>query len=1170
MKNRRTDSRFWLLMLIALISTFQLSGQCGNNLLINQGFETVGPPCGTVPPGGLINGSFNQGCMTGWQAAWGTPSVCSNAPYAGNYFACLGANNEGFFQNLVLNADSTYCLSFYFRRLNSGSGSLDVYLASSLVNQSSGNSGFPPLTIDPSWQLLGSFPASGNQWEQVTIPAFTQVDPANTQLLFLDAPTSGLDIGIDDVKLSSLQDPDPNVQLDIFCNDQSGSTFTFGGILSPFPQGWEDAQWEWSFGDGQTATGEIVSHTYSSFGAYEVCVAVFLDCGCAYTACITLTYNPCTCVCAPDQDAPQFLNFNAGPIHVSCLEDIPAAQPPEYSDCNPATFLLFEQSQTGPPCSQTIQYTWIANDLCGNTSEITQTIIFEDVLPPQFIIPPSDLTWPCEDYMSEFLLWISDFGGAFVTDECGVVNLTVDYDFLLIGSCGEVPVDFIATDQCGNQTSMQAVFTFTDEDKPELLLLPEDLIFPCSGFVISEVDQWLELHGGALAVDDCGQVMWSNDFSGDLSADSVEIIFKAEDECFNALYVSAWIIHEESDEYRNDTIYTCDPQSAGMDTSVQVNQSCRLYTFTQTIYTPPDILVDTMIVCDPFLAGIDTTYLVNRFGCDSLRIIVSVLAISDTIRQESYTCDPLISGIDTTYFVNRFGCDSLFIVSSVLASSDTTRMEGYTCDFSQLSVDTIWFSNLAGCDSVVISSVLYAGGPYLIEQLILVCGQGVSYSDTTQLMGAVCDTIVVTTFQYVPLDTTLLTARVCNPLDTGTFTMVLQSVSGCDSTVLLTNVYFPVDTLTKIEYTCFGLDTMEEGLLFSDLYGCDSLFIHYYVYNVSPDTQFVQRATCDTSMAGIVISTIPGLICDTVLVVETTWVPSYSSRDTLRRCGPPLVSSDTFYFISADGCDSLHVLEYLQEKPQADLITNDESCFNQGDGLVQVLEVVGGLPPYLFSFNGGQFGSDQTWDSLSPGDFTVVIQDSEMCRDTIEGLQITSGVSPEIRIISDSLAVRGVYIEMSSESPFDISVYTWNAIDPLSCPLCASTVIGPITQTQLVVLSGLTPEGCLALDSFWISLDDVDQFYIPNVFSPNGDGINDRLYLSGSRLMMGSYQMMIYDRWGNILFDRSGLTISEPSDGWDGKFNNEPVQSGVFVCLIRMTDGEGKFITRAKDITLIR
>jgi len=870
----------WVLAMLGLFPFFSLAGQCDQNLLVNPGFETVGSPCGMVPPGGLINGSFNMGCMTGWDAAWGTPSVCSNNPNGGNYHACLGANNEGFFQPLVLSPDSTYCLSFYFRRLNSGIGSLDVYLASGLVNQPMSNSGNPPITVLPSWQLLGSFPSTGSDWLQVIIPTFMQLDPANMQLLFLDVPTSGLDIGIDDVKFSTPENADPSVQLEITCADQSAGTFTFEGLLDPFPPGFEDAQWTWSFGDGQSGTGEIVTHTFATYGEYEVCLNVFLECGCEYAGCITFSYTPCTCACTEDEDPPQFINFNPDPILVFCLEDIPDPQAPEIIDCDPSAFLLFEESESGPPCNRTISYTCTASDLCGNTAEMTQNIIYEDFSPPQFIVPPASLTWECPDYMSKFLIWINDFGGASVTDECGVVNLSIDYDPAFSGGCGIVPVDFIATDECGNQTSVEAVFTYTDMNEPELLRFPENLVVPCAGFVPSAVEEWLDEYAGASVMDECGNVTWSNDFSGDLSEDTIAITFIAVDECNNVLSFSSLIIQTDANATTFDTIYTCDTLSAGSDTILQVFQSCSLFIITHRVFVPVDLVFDSSVVCDPLQTGLDTTYYSNRFGCDSLIITFAQLALSDTIRDESFTCDPLLVGTDTTFLINRFGCDSLFILTTALSSSDTIRIGTITCDPAAVSTDTLIFVGADGCDSIVINTILFFGDQYIAADEVFLCGSGVDFSDTIQVQGDPCDSVFITHYLFVPFDTTIINTRVCNPSDTGLVSMVLENVNGCDSTILLTGVYITPDTLTYIEFRCFGPDTIAEGLLIFDQFGCDSLFAIFYRLNVTPDTQFVQQASCDSSMAGVSTEIIPGLYCDTVRVIETLWVAALITRDT--------------------------------------------------------------------------------------------------------------------------------------------------------------------------------------------------------------------------------------------------------------------------------------------------
>jgi gliding motility-associated-like protein len=1161
--------RIWVIFLAFLLGRLTLQGQCDQNLLINQGFEDVGPPCGTVPVGGLINGSFNQGCMTGWEAAWGTPSVCSNNPGEGDYYACLGANNEGFFQTIDLFPDSTYCISFYFRRLNSGSGSLDVYLASGLVNQPTGNSGNPPITVLPSWQLLGSFPANSNQWEQIIIPGFMQLDPANNQLLFLDVPTGGLDVGIDDVKLAIPENADPNVQVGIECAGQSGSDFTFEGSLNPFPPGYDDAQWFWTFGDGQSGSGEVVTHTFDAYGQYEICLTVFIECGCAFTGCVPFSYTPCTCACGDDMEPPQFVNFNPGPILVNCLADIPEPQAPTISDCDPAAFLVLEEAESGPPCNRNITYRWIASDLCGNTSEMTQTILYENVLSPQFSEPPATVQWSCPDYLPEFLLWINEFGGASVSDECGVVNLSVDYDPTFSGGCGEVPVDFIATDECGNQSVMQASFLYTDEDAPELLVFPQDIVFPCTGVVMSELDLWLDNIGGAVVVDACSDIAWSNDFSGDVSDPVVEVSFVGEDECENILSFSAFIVQSNVDESTFDTVYTCDEMMVGIDTVLQVNQACTLFVITNRILVPSDLVFDTTLVCDPLQVGSDTAFYLNRFGCDSLHILTSTLAASDTLRAETFTCDPMLAGMDTTYFANIFGCDSLIILTTMLASTDTIRNGTITCDPAGASVDTLVYTGADGCDSIVINSVVFSGGQFTIEDEVILCGQGVDYSDTVQVQAIPCDSLLITHYSFAPLDTTRLTTHVCSPGDTGTFSMVLQSINGCDSTILMTNVYYPPDSMTVIQYTCFGLDTMVEGLWLSDQFGCDSLFVTFYLINATPDTQFVQQASCDSSMIGTTTESIPGTICDTVRVIETTWIPSYMTIDTQRLCEPPLVAADTFYFIAAGGCDSIVILGYLQDGPQMDILAGHETCNGSNNGFLQVTEVIGGTPPYVFSFDGGAFGPSMMWDSIAPGLYAVIVEDSGMCRDTVNA-PITTGIPFSIDAGPDITVGPGAFVTLQLPSGTEWITGNWQAVDAVACPTCPLTQLGPITQEQFVNVSVINQAGCVAIDSFAVYLLDAISYAVPNVFSPDFDGVNDYFFLSSSASTIADYDIVIFDRWGNQVFNANDIRTNDPAVGWDGLFRGQTLNPGVYVYVIEVKPEGSRPKTISGNVTLLR
>ncbi|HQW70596.1 MAG TPA: gliding motility-associated C-terminal domain-containing protein, partial [Saprospiraceae bacterium] len=94
-------------------------------------------------------------------------------------------------------------------------------------------------------------------------------------------------------------------------------------------------------------------------------------------------------------------------------------------------------------------------------------------------------------------------------------------------------------------------------------------------------------------------------------------------------------------------------------------------------------------------------------------------------------------------------------------------------------------------------------------------------------------------------------------------------------------------------------------------------------------------------------------------------------------------------------------------------------------------------------------------------------------------------------------------------------------------------------------------------------------FYLPNVFSPNGDGINDVFSVSvGSDLDVTSMVGTIYDRWGNRVH---GST--ENPFNWDGFFNDELVMQGVYVYVIQieyLLGGSLRQETLYGDVTVVR
>ncbi|MEK7256126.1 MAG: gliding motility-associated C-terminal domain-containing protein, partial [Bacteroidota bacterium] len=83
------------------------------------------------------------------------------------------------------------------------------------------------------------------------------------------------------------------------------------------------------------------------------------------------------------------------------------------------------------------------------------------------------------------------------------------------------------------------------------------------------------------------------------------------------------------------------------------------------------------------------------------------------------------------------------------------------------------------------------------------------------------------------------------------------------------------------------------------------------------------------------------------------------------------------------------------------------------------------------------------------------------------------------------------------------------------------------------------------------------QVYAPNVFSPNGDGINDRFFLQGNDFISVK-SLRIFSRWGELVFEAENMPLNEFSLGWDGTFKGEKSGNGVFAWLAEIETANGE------------
>jgi gliding motility-associated-like protein len=119
------------------------------------------------------------------------------------------------------------------------------------------------------------------------------------------------------------------------------------------------------------------------------------------------------------------------------------------------------------------------------------------------------------------------------------------------------------------------------------------------------------------------------------------------------------------------------------------------------------------------------------------------------------------------------------------------------------------------------------------------------------------------------------------------------------------------------------------------------------------------------------------------------------------------------------------------------------------------------------------------------------------------------------------------------------------------------------TGNYSIILMLRSSEGCVDTITGVVRVEDNFSFYIPNTFTPNGDGINDEF--RGYGVAIRKYQMNIYDRWGKLIFNTDNY-----DKAWDGKMKSGVIQNDTYVYRIQLVDHHNETHTYVGDISVIR
>ena len=177
--------------------------------------------------------------------------------------------------------------------------------------------------------------------------------------------------------------------------------------------------------------------------------------------------------------------------------------------------------------------------------------------------------------------------------------------------------------------------------------------------------------------------------------------------------------------------------------------------------------------------------------------------------------------------------------------------------------------------------------------------------------------------------------------------------------------------------------------------------------------------------------------------------------------------------------------------------------------------------------------------------------------------------NPVITVTTNPVIPVGTSISLPVSYSPNISIYTWTPPAQLSCTDCPVPVANPKSTTKYKIQVE-DIYGCTASNEVTVTVVcNEKNYFVPNTFSPNNDGVNDRFYPRGSGLTRVQ-SMRVFNRWGEMIFERTNFLANDASLGWDGTMKGKPANMDTYVYIVEFVCDNSVIIPVKGNVTLIR
>jgi len=354
-----------------------------------------------------------------------------------------------------------------------------------------------------------------------------------------------------------------------------------------------------------------------------------------------------------------------------------------------------------------------------------------------------------------------------------------------------------------------------------------------------------------------------------------------------------------------------------------------------------------------------------------------------------------------------------------------------------------------------------------------------------------------------------------------------------------------------------GLCDGEYTVIFRDARGC-TVWNEFTVNDPETPTVYamVQHIPCLDSCTGGITVSVSGPSTYSLLWLDDS--STSATRNDLCAGKYHLEITDS------NGCVFRDTIEVLENYDMSISISGVRvSCADVCSGKA-LATASGGTPPYSYYWSNGEQWADAR--ELCEGTAVVVAVDQNGCSVSDSVVIGKQNSFDSIEVWADAEYVFSGHSTTLHVTEIEGASYWWSPSTMLNNASSANPV-ATVTDSTTFVVTVTDTLGCTYSDSLRLACITVEcgkpNVFIPNAFTPNGDGKNDMVCFSGE--WISDFHIAIFTRWGEKVYESDDIGAC-----WDGRYHDNLCMAGVYVyhCRIRCADGQ---VTQLKgDITLIR